>query len=316
MAKEEMAKAGIAIIGRNFHPDGKETASTIQAAIQPLLNARDISVQLVLFKDLLFDISNNSTLIIHVPSGRDLASFDGIFMTNWFSHASIRKDMAFTIALYLKRNGVALLNSEALHSRSSSKLSQMMIAAQNNISIPRTLFSLSLDHLNKYLNDKNIKGPIIFKNAQASRGNDNYLLESANDILNYKNDHTEKKPFIVQNLIQSDGSDYRFFVAGGKPKLVIKRIGDDSSHLNNTSAGASTEMAKVSEFQNNVLEDVCKISQLLHREVTGIDIIFDKVGQQSYFLEANPIPQIATGSNVEAKLEVLADAIKDMLTKE
>jgi hypothetical protein len=39
--------------------------------------------------------------------------------------------------------------------------------------------------------------------------------------------------------------------------------------------------------------------------------MIDRVTGKSYFLEANPIPQIATGSNVPLKLQALADALRE-----
>jgi glutathione synthase/RimK-type ligase-like ATP-grasp enzyme len=116
---------------------------------------------------------------------------------------------------------------------------------------------------------------------------------------------------MAQDLIDSDGSDYRFLVTGGRTRLVIKRIGSGDSHLNNTSQGATTEVVPLENIDESVLLVVHKMSSALHREVTGIDIMFDKTTSKPYFLEANPIPQIATGSNVELKLDALAEALRE-----
>jgi len=309
-------KNEILIIGRNFHPDGKETAALIAGALAPYMQKHGARVQLALFKDLLFDISNERVEIIHQPSGRELNEFGAVVMTNWFSHASIRKDMALTLALYFKQNGTPCFNSEALHSRSTSKLSQMMIAVQAEVSVPRTVFSLSLKHLEDYLRKEGWNEPFILKDAQASRGKANYLLQEINDIDSHESEHSEAHPFMAQALVNSDGSDCRFFVAGGKVRLVIRRKGTEGSHLYNTSAGATTEIAPVESFSAKVIDMVEGMSNALHREVTGIDIIFDSSTKQPFFLEANPIPQIATGSNVELKLQALADALHEALEGE
>ncbi|MDB5186106.1 MAG: hypothetical protein JWL85_629 [Candidatus Saccharibacteria bacterium] len=306
----------VLIIGRSFHPDGKETAALIAEALRPYLDKRDIQTDLALLKDLVFDISNDGTKILHAPSGADLKDYDAVLMTNWFSHASIRKDMALVLGLYFDHHHVPFFNTEAMHSRSTSKLSQMMIAALNDIAIARTVFSLSLNHTESYLRAEKFGTPFIFKDAQASRGKGNYLLGSIDEIKDLAPAHTEKSPFIAQTLIAADGSDYRFFVANGKTRLVIKRMGSGDSHLNNTSAGATTEIVPVEEFTPETLSAVHTMSRLLHREVTGIDIMFDKNTQEPYFLEANPIPQIATGSNVELKLESLATALEEAIRGE
>jgi glutathione synthase/RimK-type ligase-like ATP-grasp enzyme len=306
-------KNEVLIIGRNFHPDGKETAALIADALAPYLEKQGANVQLALLKDLLFDISNEEIRIIHVPTGRDLKEFGVVLMTNWFSHASIRKDMALTLALYFDQHGITCFNTESLHTRSTSKLSQMMIAAQAKTPIARTVFSLNLSHMETYLRDQNWEGAFILKDAQASRGKGNYLLKGIDEVAGHAAEHTEDHPFIAQTLIKSDGSDYRFFVTGGKVRVVIRRKGSEGSHLNNTSAGATTEIVPVETFSDETIQVVETMSAKLRREVTGIDIMFDTDDQRPYFLEANPIPQIATGSNVELKLQALSDALTEAL---
>lgn len=315
LERGNMEDTKIFIIGRNSHPDGKETAVQIEAGLKPFLAKNNLSMQLIMYKELVFDISNQYIKIIDLNSGLDLANFKLGLMTNWFSHASIRKDMAHTIALYSQKNGQILWNDEALYSRSTSKLSQMMLAALNDITIPRTIFSLSLDNLKNYLQADNFKGPFIFKDAQASRGKSNYLLKDLNEINDYRNEHSEAHPFMVQEFIESKRTDYRFFVAGSQVRLAIKRFGAEGSHLNNTSSGASTELIPIESFKPQIIDLVKKVSEILHRQVTGIDLIFDNVTDQPYFLEANPIPQIATGSNVDAKLEALANAINQAIKR-
>lgn len=306
----------ILIIGRNFHPDGKETAALIAAELNPYLKQKGLGADLALFKELVFDISNSSIKVLNATTGRDLSTYKAVLMTNWFSHASVRKDIAHTLALYFNQNGVKMFNSEALHSRSTSKLSQMMLAAINDVPVARTVFSLSLDNLKDYLQDAAFETPFIFKDAQASRGKSNFVLNSIAEIDEHKADHSEKTPFIAQELIDSDGSDLRFFVVGGQTQVIIKRVGSGDSHLNNTSAGAHTEIVEISSMDDKTLKDVTLMSDLLHRELTGIDIMFDQGTGQHYFLEANPIPQIATGSNVGLKLEALASSLENMVKGE
>lgn len=299
----------IAVIGRSFHPDGKETAALLASSLEPFLLERGAQVLPIMLKDLVFDISNEAVHIFDAVSGKDLAEMDAVLMTNWFSHVSIRKDMALAIARYLERKDVPYMNTEAGHSRSTSKLSQMIIAAYESVCIPRTVFSLSLSHTIEYMKKVGFKTPFIFKDAQASRGNGNYKLDSINAILEHTEEHSEKTPFIAQELIESDGSDYRFFIVGGKTQLVIHRIGSGNSHLNNTSAGATTELVSPDDMSDEANAIATTMSRALHRELTGLDVMIDSRTDMPYFLEANPIPQIATGSNVDTKLKALADTL-------
>lgn len=301
----------VLILGRSHHPDGKETADEIYAGLVPYFD-EDISIERGYLKNLVFDISNDAISVRSVDTGADLKEYGAVLMTNWFSHASVRKDVAYAIALYLNANGVACFNGEALHSRSTSKLSQMMLAALHDVPIPRTIFSISYQKLSEAIQQEPAIGePFILKDAQASRGKGNYLLKSYGELADHTAEHTESHPFMVQSFVPSDHSDYRMFVAGGKVAFIIHRLGSENSHLHNTSAGASAELLQTSEVSKEIITQVERMSDILHREVTGIDIIFDKTNNQHYFLEANPIPQIATGSFTNDKLKALADALKN-----
>lgn len=305
----------IAIVGRTFHPDGKETAQLIAQSLKDLLGERGYAVQFVKLTDILFDISNDTVQVVDSATQTPFTNFSAVLMTNWFSHASVRKDLAYSLALYLQAKGIPLVNTEALYSRSTSKLSQLMLAALHSIPISRTVFCLNLPALQRYLKEDNFETPFIFKNAHASRGSGNYLLSHLDDITAHKDEHSETSPFLAQQYVLSDKSDYRLFVVNRQTQLVIRRIGRSDSHLHNTSAGATTELVDPAELSPEVVHIVETMSKLLHREVTGIDVIFDAKSYAPYFLEANPIPQIATGSNVEAKLNALAEGLVALAKK-
>lgn len=302
----------VAIIGRSIHPDGKETADLIARSLRPYLNEYKLESQFVKLKDILFDISNEGVKVIDTRSGMTLDDFAAVFMTNWFSHASIRKDIGYSLGIYMKDKRIPFMNTEAVYSRSTSKLSQMMLAAQQGVAIPRTLFCLNLDALKAYAATEGMTAPFIFKDAQASRGNGNYLLGTFDEIDAHRGEHSEKTPFMIQSMIHNDKSDYRLFMVDGRVSLIIKRSGQGDSHLNNTSAGATTTLVSVEDFDKIAIEIAEKMSLVLHREMTGVDIIFDNNTGQPYFLEANTVPQIATGSNVEKKLASLARGLHEI----
>jgi glutathione synthase/RimK-type ligase-like ATP-grasp enzyme len=305
----------ILVLGRSYHPDGKETADVIYDGLKKVELLKESELILAHFKEIVMDISNETITVTDSKSQRNLLDVDAVLMTNWFSHASIRKDLGYSLGLIWAAKNTAVFNSESIHSRSTSKLSQMVIAAQNQVPIARTIFSLDFDALAARAQEV-LGFPMIIKDAQGSRGNGNYLVKSPEELAALKAEHTESHPFVAQKFIEGGSVDYRFFVAGGKTRLIIKRIGNADSHLTNTSAGASTEVLQPADLGEEVLDLVHTCSKLLHREVTGIDIMFDKTTNKPYFLEANPIPQIATGSNIELKLTALATALLEAANKE
>lgn len=300
-------KQTILVIGRNFHPDGKETAKLIADSLAPFVKQHGFSVDFLHFKDIIFDISPSNGVVVANSQGAELKEYAAVFMTNWFSHASIRKDIAHSLALYFRHNDVPFFNEEAAITRSTSKLSQLVTATYNKVPVARTIFSLSLDHATNKA-EQVIQAPFILKDAQASRGHANYLLQDFAAVQAHSAQHTERHPFIFQQFIHSDGSDYRFFTVAGS-SVVIKRSGAKGSHLNNTSAGGSAELVPYDSFDDEVKRIVTTMSRVLNRSLTGIDIMFDATNGKPYFLEANPIPQIATGSFINEKLALLSAAL-------
>lgn len=302
----------IAIIGRGVHPRGKETALQLAGSLEPFFEQSKYKVLYIDFDNILFDIRPQHIKVIDTKSGVRLHECAAVMMMNWFGCAANYGDIAHAIALYLDAQNVPVMNSEALHNRSTSKLSQMMLAALNDVPIARTLFCVNLSALRSYMDSQVFDTPFIFKKTSASRGQDNYLLASVEDIMKYDNESHHNNPFLVQQFIVSDGSDYRLFMVGSDIRLVIHRIGEGSSHLHNTSAGASTEIVSVESLSSEAIHIAKTMSRVLHRELTGLDIIIDNVSGRPYFLEANLIPQIATGSNVSKKLEALAEGLRQV----
>lgn len=301
----------IAIIGIDTHPDGKETAAQIAESLRPWVDNSRYEVKFINFDDIVFDIAPQRVDVFDSRTGVALHDCSVVLLTNWFHNMTRHGEVAHTLALYLNARGITLMNGEALRNRSTSKLSQMMRAALEGVPIPRTLFCMNLEALQKYMQQQCFAEPFIFKKIIASRGQGNYLLSSIAEIANFETHHTKNNPFIVQQFIESDNSDYRLFMVGGKIRLVIHRMGQENSHLNNTSAGASTEIIPVEKVPAEAVHVAEAMSRILHREMTGLDVIFDRRTGAPYFLEANLIPQIATGSNVDRKLKALAEGLME-----
>lgn len=302
----------IAFFGLDYHHNGKETARLLADSVRTLLEDRNLSAHFINLNSIIFDISNQDIRVIDGETKIDIREFSAALMTNWFAGGSLLDDVAHSLALYLKANDIPMTSTEVLNYRSTSKLSQMMRAALSEVRIARTVFCPNINILRSYLTDINMPCPFIFKKARASRGNGNYLLEGVDDIMNYASEHNGSEVFIVQEHIVSDHSDYRMFVVNGRVRQIIHRIGSENSHLHNTSAGADTEVLAITDVSSEMLVIAEKMSLALHRELTGLDIIVDKDTGLSYFLEANPVPQIATGSNVEIKLEALAQGLTEL----
>ncbi|HEX8762790.1 MAG TPA: hypothetical protein VF733_03445 [Candidatus Saccharimonadales bacterium] len=254
-------------------------------------------------EDLIF-IFDGQKLMIIFDKDRSLTDYDGIFLLGWFKYA-IHEDMALAVARYAEAKNIPLLNTEALFLRSRSKLSQYVIGALNDIKMTSFIVAPrgAPNNISSLMRQAGLGFPLIVKGVSASRGNDNYLVRSSAEL----QDVYQKSPevtFVIQKFIPNDG-DYRLLVMGDRVRVALHRQAQGDSHLNNTSQGGEAKLADLRDLNPAMLADSVKIAQLLRRPVTGVDMIVDNQTGEYYFLEANNMPQLSTGSLVPEKMRAL-----------
>ncbi len=256
------------------------------------------------YEDLLFSYDGDTLKVTDTVSGTDIADYDAIFLIGWFKTKAL-DDIARAVAHYTQAHNIPCNNTEAYDGRSFTKLSQCVIAALNGVAVTPFLFALDQTILLAAVERSSIKAPYIAKAIAASRGQDNHLIQDHAQLAGAMQQPTDKpRYFILQTYVPNDG-DYRILVMGGVVRLVIHRKSQDDSHLNNTSQGGAATLIDIATLPQKVLDDSVKIAQLFKREVTGVDMIMDKSTGEYYFLEANNMPQLATGSFVPEKMKAL-----------
>ena len=264
-----------------------------------------------IYENLLFVFDGKNLSVKDTLSGRDISDYDALFLTGWFKTKAL-DDVARSVAHYAASKNIPFANSEAYYGRSFTKLSQCVIAVLNGIKTTPFVFSLNPEATLAYLRDKPINYPCIAKAVAASKGRDNYLVDSIEQLeAILRDEQNPKKFFIVQPYIPNDG-DCRILVMNGKVVRVIHREAKAGSHLNNTSQGGTASLLAVSELPQTVIDDSAKIAKLFRREITGVDMIKDKESGDYYFLEVNNMPQLATGSYVREKLVQLDKTLAEL----
>jgi len=297
----------ILLLGRH---DMRADYDTAQSMANGLRKFAPESVEYIAcdYEDLI--IQYDTLLTITTADGTDLRNFDIIFQFGWFK-TKLLEDLAHSVAKYAEFYKVQHLNQEALDTRSRTKISQYVIAGLLGV---RTIpFIIATD--SKAITDW-VKGqplPVIVKAVAASKGNHNYLAQTTEDIDCIIRDNPDQQ-FVVQPFIENDG-DYRLIVLDGVVKLAIHRKGETGSHLNNTSKGGAGTIADISELPKPMLDEAVLLSRELRREISGIDMVISKKDSQHYFLESNNMPQLSTGSNVDAKLAVINEYLISRLSQ-
>ncbi|OGL22301.1 hypothetical protein A2707_03160 [Candidatus Saccharibacteria bacterium RIFCSPHIGHO2_01_FULL_45_15] len=262
------------------------------------------------FEDLLFTYDGEKLCITDTVSGTDIVDYDALFLIGWFK-SKILEDVARAVVRYAHAHGIPFTNSEAYHGRSFSKLSQLVVAVLQGVRTTRFVFSMDSTILRKAIDDASFGSQYILKAVVASRGNDNYLVTDSSQLSVIDEERDMPAYFVAQDFIPNDG-DYRVLVMGGKVRRVIHRLANEGTHLNNTSKGGTANLLPIDSLPLSVLEDSINLARIFRREVTGIDMMMHRQTGEYYFLEANNMPQLATGSYVNEKMTSLDEFLSEL----
>lgn len=264
------------------------------------------------YEDMDYSIKGGQISIYDAFNKRDLKQVDLLHFKNW----SYEPQEAALIARYLEWHGVPYLNSEVNNGLATSKISQMMILAHADVRVPMTFYARRqrLAETFKKGLPRDLDYPFIMKANDGSKGDDNYLIKSADQALSVlaRYDGTEKQ-FVLQEYLPNDG-DYRLLYIGlDEEPLIFKRLAAAGSHLNNTSKGGSGELVEVGRFSPGLLKLAERAARTLKREVGGVDILIDKRTAKGYVLEVNGTPALATGYALDKKLDRFTTFLENVL---
>lgn len=290
----------------------KHTAPTAAFAKSIEKQGKKLRVTYGTYADLCI-YTGRSNRILHIPSGRDIASYDLVY----FKTTSKYPDIAAATAQYLEKRGVHFIDDAIKYFSLSSKMYQYIILADNSIAVPQSVFLLPEKLKGSYdLFESELGLPFILKDIHGNKGEHNYLVrdkKSFNKAI--KKATKETVQCVAQAFIPNDG-DYRVLVFGSRINLVIKRTrAHDKTHLNNTSQGAQAEIVDAKVFPAAVRNDCVRAAKLIQRQVAGVDIVKDKVSGLWYCLEVNDGPQLATGSFTKEKHAAFAAYLGRKLSK-
>lgn len=251
-----------------------------------------------------FDISNDAARVYNCKTGSDLLNYDLII----FRYVGKYMETAGAIAKYCEKMGIKYTDSYLKLVTLGGKLNATILHWSNGLPVPRTLFG-SAKEMTARLPE--LGREAVLKDNHGAKGDLNFIVKSGNDITSITTDHSDRD-FILQEFIPNDG-DLRFLVFDFKPVMIIKRKGDGSSHLNNTSKGGAATMLDIESMDRRIIDMAVAASRIEQLEVAGVDVIFDKVTGLPYILEVNQAPQISSGSFVHEKTERYAKMIEEML---
>ncbi|MBX4188496.1 hypothetical protein KW792_00140 [Candidatus Saccharibacteria bacterium] len=255
-------------------------------------------------QSLAFLILKNHTRLL-VDSNEPIESFDFVI----FRNANVNWELAAAASLYLRKHDIDYANGMEGSGVWTGKLAQMMLYALNGIPVPDTVCVRNYSDLQS-LARQNFPYPYVLKDSVGIRGKNNYLVESDNQSAEIL--QSGPKLYLAQKYIPNDGDFRVLFVGMDSEPLIFKRASSGSSHLNNTSQGATATMVPLGEFPEGALRTARQTAKLFGREIAGVDILFDAEGEH-YVLETNETPALASGFALDDKVALVDNYMKEKL---
>jgi glutathione synthase/RimK-type ligase-like ATP-grasp enzyme len=271
----------------------------------------DVVVETCHYRDVALYITKERIDATRLSTNAPLKWYDLIYFKSFYRYS----EMASAIASYLQQEKIQYICHEIDEAISFSKLTQYARLSLEKLPIIPTVF------VEKMMWQQGVKQieatfgfPCIFKATDAKGGDANYLVHTADELIAAASNH--ECDFVAQELVPNE-YDLRVLIADGAIKRVIKRQRvDETSHLNNTSKGASATLVPINEISNTVQQISCDAAAVFHREIAGVDIMTNSQTGEVVILEVNASPQVATGAFKEEKLDVYADLFKALLSRE
>ncbi len=206
-------------------------------------------------------------------------------------------DKDISLARMLESIGIRLFNNSKAIEICDSK-AYTYVALKDKIKMPRTFVSpLSFNTPDFYTP---YSYPFVLKECYGSLGNQVYLVKNEKEYSNILK-KIATNPFIIQEYIETLGTDYRLYTVGKKVVASMKRENKNDFRANCELGGVASDFSPTPAM----IELAEKTSEILNLDFGGIDILDAPTGPM--VIEANSSAMInniqkVTGTNIPALL--------------
>jgi ribosomal protein S6--L-glutamate ligase len=232
--------------------------------------------------------------------GKPLPKFDCVFAKGSFRYSPVLRSI---VSLLPKDTYTPIKYSS--FTLGHDKLLTHQILQVAGIPMPLTYIATTSEAAKKIL--QNMKYPVVMKFPQGTQGKGVMIAESfasANSLLDALN--VLNQPFIIQEYIETDGSDIRAFVVGDKVVAAMKRKAVQGEKRANIHAGGIGEPLELDNYTKKVAIETAKV---MGAEICGVDILESASGPK--VIEINLSPSLQ-GISTTTKVDV-ADKIGKFL---
>jgi ribosomal protein S6--L-glutamate ligase len=246
------------------------------------------------------DVRLCKTGIEVLNENKPMGEFDCIYAKGSFRYAQLLT--AITKAYYSK---CYMPIKEHAFVEGHNKLLTQLRLQESGIPMPKTYLTPSTEAAKELIRDLDF--PIILKFPEGSHGKgvmfaDNYA--SASSMLDALT--TLNQPFIIQEYVETGGTDIRAFVIGDKVAAAMERRAAKEEKRANIHAGGTGEPVDLDLHTQRI---AVKAAQALGCDICGVDIL--KSDQGPLIIEINLSPGLQ-GITKATKLD-MADKIAKFL---
>lgn len=194
------------------------------------------------------------------------------------------------------------------HSR--DKFLSGQILASEGIRVPKTMAFASPRNIDTAI--KAVGGyPFILKKLKGTQGEAVYLINDVDKAHKKIRKYIRKqKPFLIQEFIkESQGSDLRCFVIGGRLVASMRRTAAEGDFRANIHAGGKGESAEITPEERDM---AIKAATILNLPIAGVDIL--QSGRGPMLLEVNSSPGLQ-GVEKATKVDIATQIIQYIETQ-
>lgn len=213
-------------------------------------------------KDIEINFSGKVSEVLY--KGQPIDTYDCIMAKGSFRYAPLLR----SITTLLKGQAYMPLSTSSFTIAHDKLLTQLKLQ-QQNIPMPRTYLTATIGAAKKILERTNY--PIIMKFPQGTQGKGIMFADSyaaASSMLDALS--ALKQPFIIQEYIDTSGTDIRAIVVGDKVVAAMKRKANINEVRANIHAGGAAEYVELDSLSKKVAVDTAKA---IGANICGVDLL-------------------------------------------
>lgn len=220
--------------------------------------------------------------------GEPLKNYDCVYLKGSFRYANLLR----SIAMMLENKTAYMPLSASAFTIAHNKVLTHLVLQKHNIAMPKTYISSTTEAAKEVL--KRVKYPIVMKLPEGTQGKGVMFAESissASSMLDALG--ALRQPFIIQEYVETWGSDVRVLVAGDKAVAAMRRKAQKEEKRANIHAGGSGESIELDRTTRKLAIEAAKA---LKADICGVDILEGALGP--LVIEANISPGLQGISKV------------------